>query len=168
SDEVKLKGIESGADDYITKPFDKDILIARVSNILKSRNQMQQYFYNEITLQSNDFKIAAEYSDFLSECILIVEQHLEEADFNVKSLADEMGMSQSALYKRIKSVSGKSPNEFIRFIRLRKVAQLLISTNQNISQAAFSAGFNDLKYFREQFFKLFRMNPSQYKKKYKD
>lgn len=168
SDEVKLKGIESGADDYITKPFDKDILIARVSNILKSRNQMQQYFYNEITLQSNDFKIAAEYSDFLSECILIVEQHLEEADFNVKSLADEMGMSQSALYKRIKSVSGKSPNEFIRFIRLRKVAQLLISTNQNISQAAFSAGFNDLKYFREQFFKLFGMNPSQYKKKYKD
>ncbi|SFB79577.1 Two component regulator propeller [Parapedobacter composti] len=164
--EIKLKGIESGADDYITKPFDKGILQARVHNILKSRNQLQQYFYNEVTLRSSDFKVATEYRDFLDRCITVVEQHLDNPEFNVGTLADEMGMSQSNLYKRVKSISGRSTNEFIRFIRLRKVAQLLISTDYNVSEAAFTAGFNDMKYFREQFHKLFGIKPSAYKKKF--
>lgn len=163
---IKLKGIESGADDYITKPFDSEILQARVSNILKSRDQLQRYFYNEVTLQSNDFKIATEFRDFLERCIAVVERHLDNPEFSVGALADEMGMSQSNLYKRVKSISGRSTNEFIRFIRLRKVAQLLISTDCNISEAAFAAGFNDMKYFREQFFKLFGIKPSEYKKKF--
>lgn len=164
--EIKLKGIESGADDYITKPFDKAILQARVFNILKSRNQLQQYFYNEVTLQSNDFRIAPEYRDFLERCIAVVERHMDNPHFTVAMLAAEMSMSQSNLYKRVKSISGRSTNEFIRFIRLRKVAQLLISTDSNISEAAFAAGFNDMKYFREQFQKLFGVKPSQYKKKF--
>src|SRR5690606_8943489 len=166
STEVQLKGIEGGADDYITKPFDKELLIARVSNIRRGRDQLQTYFYNEITFQSNDHKIPTAYSDFLRRCIEIVEAQLDNPDFNVKTLADEIGMSHSNLYKRIKSVSGKSANEFIRFIRLRKVAQLLITTNHNINEAAFSAGFNDIKYFRDQFSKLFGMKPSEYKRKY--
>lgn len=166
SAEVKLQGIAGGADDYITKPFDKDLLVARVTNIRRSRDQLQKYFYDEITFQNNDHKIPAGYSDFLKRCIEIVEKRLDSPDLNVKVLADEIGMSHSNLYKRIKSISGKSANEFIRFIRLRKVAQLLITTNHNISEAAFSAGFNDIKYFRDQFTKLFGMKPSAYKRKY--
>ncbi|WP_257670589.1 hybrid sensor histidine kinase/response regulator transcription factor [Parapedobacter tibetensis] len=166
STDVKLKGIEGGADDYMTKPFDNELLIARVSSIIKSRNRLQQFFYNEITLQSNDHKIPVEYSEFLKKCIKLIELQLNNPDFNVSALADELDMSRPNLYKRIKSISGKSASEFIRFIRLRKVAQLLISTNQNISEAAFAAGFNDIKYFREQFSKLFGMNPSEYKRKY--
>lgn len=166
SQEVKLKGLEGGADDYVTKPFDKDILIARVSNLIQSRNRLQDYFYNEITLQKNDYKISSEYKDFLEKAINIVENYLDDPNFNVKILAEEIGMSHSNMYKRIKSISGKSANEFIRFVRLRKVAQLLIDTDCNINQAAFAAGFNDIKYFRVQFQKLFRMNPSEYKKRY--
>ncbi|MFC3198643.1 two-component regulator propeller domain-containing protein [Parapedobacter deserti] len=168
SEEVKLKGIECGADDYITKPFDKELLVARVSGVLKSRSQLQQYFFNEVTLRSQDFKISSEYTDFLNTCIATVEKHLDNPDFNVKILADEVGMSHSNLYKKIKSISGKSANEFIRFIRLRKVAQLLISTDCNVSEAAYAAGFNDIKYFREQFFKLFGTKPSDYKKRFRD
>lgn len=166
SQEVKLKGLEGGADDYVTKPFDKDLLMARVSNLIQSRNRLQDYFYKEITLQKNDFKISSEYRDFLKKAIGIVEEHLDDPSFNVKVLADKIGMSHSNLYKRIKSISGKSANEFIRFVRLRKVAQLLIDTDSNINEAAFAAGFNDIKYFRMQFFKLFGMKPSEYKKKY--
>lgn len=167
SDEIKLKGIEGGADDYITKPFDKELLLARVTGMLKSRSQLQRYFYNEVTLQSNDFKISNEYSEFLNRCIIVVERHLDNPEFNIKMLADEVNMSHSNLYKKVKSISGKSTNEFIRFIRLRKVAQLLISTDYNIREAAFAGGFNDIKYFREQFFKLFGMRPSDYKKRYR-
>jgi signal transduction histidine kinase/ligand-binding sensor domain-containing protein/CheY-like chemotaxis protein/AraC-like DNA-binding protein len=165
--EIKLKGIEVGADDYISKPFEKDILLARVTGILKSRNDLQKYFFNEITLQSNNLKISSEYKDFLHQCIAIVEKHLTDPDFGVGVLATEIGMSPSGLYNRIKSICGQSPNNFIRFIRLRKAAEMLISTDNTVSETAFQVGVNDPKYFREQFFKLFGMNPSAYIKKYR-
>ena len=76
-------------------------------------------------------------------------------------------MSHSALYKKIREISGQSANSFIRFIRLRRAAELFINTNQNVNEVAFQTGFNDLKYFRFQFNKLFGMNPSEYIKKYR-
>jgi ligand-binding sensor domain-containing protein/signal transduction histidine kinase/DNA-binding response OmpR family regulator len=168
SPEIKLKGIEGGADDYISKPFDRDILIARVNGILKSRNNLQKYFYNEITLnKSNDLKISQEYKEFLEKCLQIVEQHLTDPDFSIKTLAAEIGMSHSNLYKRIKSISGQSANSFIRFIRLRKAAEILLTSDSTVYEAAYKVGLNDLKYFREQFHKLFGINPSDYIKKYR-
>ncbi|WP_353719162.1 two-component regulator propeller domain-containing protein [Dyadobacter sp. 676] len=167
SQDVRLKGIEGGADDYIGKPFDKDILVARVASILRNRNDLQRYFYNEITLRTSDFKISAEYKEFLDSCIRIVENHITDPAFNVKVLASEIGMSHSALYNRIKSISGQSATSFVRFIRLRKAAQLLITTDITISETAFSVGINDIRYFREHFQKLFGMKPSDYVKKFR-
>ncbi len=167
SQENKLKGIEGGADDYISKPFDKELLLARVAAILKNRNDLQKYFYNEITLQKNDFKISPEYREFLHTCIQIVENHLTDPGFNIKVLASEIGMSHSTLYNRIKSISGQSTNSFIRFIRLRRAAEILITTDTTIAETAYQVGINDIKYFREQFSKLFGMKPSEYVKKYR-
>jgi len=167
SSEIKLKGIEEGADDFITKPFDKDILIARVANLLKSRNTLQRYFFNEITLMSQDFKISGEYKEFLEKCIAITEKHLDDSDFNVKTLADELAISPSVLYKKVKLISGRTTNEFIRYIRLRKAAQILVNSDFNINEIAMLCGFNDVRYFREQFSKLFGMRPSDYIKKYR-
>ncbi|MDI9877286.1 hybrid sensor histidine kinase/response regulator transcription factor [Flectobacillus rivi] len=167
SSEVKLKGIEVGADDYISKPFEKDILIARINSILKSRMDLQQYFFNEVTLQAHNLKISPEYKQFLDQCITIVERNLMDSDFNVSVLATEIGMSSSSLYNRIKSICAQSPNNFIRFIRLRKAAEILISTDYTVSETAYQVGINDSKYFREQFNKQFGMNPSAYIKKYR-
>ncbi len=100
SSDIKLKGVECGADDYITKPFEKELLIARVNSIRKSRNHLQKYFYNEITLQQNTLNIAEEYREFLEKCIAIVEKHLDDDSFSIKTLAVEIGMSHSNLYKR--------------------------------------------------------------------
>jgi DNA-binding response OmpR family regulator/anti-sigma regulatory factor (Ser/Thr protein kinase) len=165
--DIKLKGIENGADDYITKPFEKEQLVARVDNLLKSRNALQKYFFNEITLQKNPLKISEEYKQFLDRCMAIVEENIDRDDFSIKTLANEIGMSHSNLYKKIKSISGQSANAFIRFIRLRKAAQILIDTNCNVSEAAFQVGFNDTRYFRDQFNQLFGINPSDYIKKYR-
>ncbi|WP_345329798.1 two-component regulator propeller domain-containing protein [Mucilaginibacter defluvii] len=167
SPEIKLKGIEGGADDYISKPFDKEILKARVAGILKSKNNLQKYFYNEVTLNSANLRISAEYKEFLDNCISVVNKHITDPDFNIQVLADEIGMSRSNLFKKIKSISGQSANSFIRFIRLRKAAELFINTDNTILETSYLVGINDPKYFREQFNKLFNMNPSQYIKKYR-
>jgi signal transduction histidine kinase/ligand-binding sensor domain-containing protein/DNA-binding response OmpR family regulator len=167
SAEIKLKGVECGADDYITKPFEKEILVARVESLLKSRSNIQKYFYNEITLQTNNLQISEEYKLFVERCIAIVEEHLDDEDFNIKILATAIGMSHSNLYKKVKAVSGQSVNSFIRFIRLRRAAELFMNTSCNVNEAAYMVGINDNKYFREQFCKLFGINPSEYIKKYR-
>jgi YesN/AraC family two-component response regulator len=164
---VRLKGIEGGADDYITKPFDKDLLTARVETILRNRSQLQQYFFDNITLRTSSVKVSAEYQDFLQRCIEVVENNLDADDFNMKKFARAMGMSHSRLYQKIKAISGQSPNAFIRSIRLRRAAVLMLTGDMNITQSANYVGIGDARYFREQFVKLFGVIPSEYIKKYR-
>nr|WP_295870299.1 two-component regulator propeller domain-containing protein [uncultured Chitinophaga sp.] len=165
--DTRLRGLESGADDYITKPFDNDLLMAKVNNIIRNRNLLQQYFFERITLKNTNIRVPAEYQDFLKRCIEIIEANLEDETFSIKKFTLEIGMSHSSLYKKVKSISGQTINSFIRSIRLRKAAVLLLRENYSITQAAMQVGIGDIKYFREQFVKLFGMNPSSYVKKYR-
>lgn len=165
--EIRLKGIEVGAVDFVSKPFEKDLLMARVKGILKDRRELQNYFYNEITLKSNTRNISEHHKDFMYNCIAVIENYLMDPNFDVKTIADEMGMSYSSLFKRIKAISGQSVNSFVRFVRLRKAAELMIQTNCNVNEAAFKTGFNDIKYFREHFVKQFGIKPSEFIKKHR-
>lgn len=165
--DLKLEGVEGGADDYITKPFEKELLIARVNNLQKSRMNLQRYFFNEITLKKHDLKISEEDKEFLERCMAIVEEHLEDDEFTITQLAMEMGRSYSSVYKRIRMISGQSLQGFVRFVRLRKAAEMFINTNHNVGEVAFKVGIYDAKFFREQFYKLFGLKPSEYIKKYR-
>lgn len=168
SEEIKLKGIEVGADDYITKPFDKDYLIARIKGILKQQKILQDHLMDGVIHKEADIKLSEEDKDFLEQLEQVIELNLNVDSFTIKALAEEMAMSHSMLYKKIKQLTGKSVNEMIRFIRLRKVATLLITSDMQVNEAAFFTGFNDLKYFRKQFQNLYQMNPSDFQKKYKN
>lgn len=166
SEKSRLAGLECGAEDYVSKPFSKELIVARVQNILRSRSRLQQYFFNTITLKPTS-SIEADHKEFLERCIEIVGQHMDNPDFSVAFFCQEIGMSHPALYKRIKAISGLTVNVFIRFIRLRKAAELLINTSKTVVEVTYTTGFNDLKYFREQFSKLFGMTPSEFIRRYR-
>jgi len=165
--ETHLQGISDGADDYITKPFDDDILMARVESLLKNRSMLRKYFLDSITLRENNQKVPLEYQQILKKCIDIVEANIHKRDFTIKNFALEMGMSHRTLYTKIKIISGQTLNAFIRSVRIRRAAMLMLTEDINITQASAEVGFEDPKYFRQQFVKLFGMTPSEYIKKYK-
>ncbi|MRX69467.1 response regulator [Flavobacterium resistens] len=165
--ETHLQGINDGADDYIMKPFDDDILVARVESLLKNRSNLRTYFLDSITLKENTQKVPAEYQFILKKCIDIVEANIHKKDFTIKTFAQEMGMSHRTLYTKIKIISGQTLNAFIRSLRIRRAAMLMLTEDMNIAQASAEVGFEDPKYFRQQFVKLFGMTPSDYIKKYK-
>jgi len=166
SEQSRLVGLECGAEDYVSKPFSKDLIVARVQNILRSRNRLQQYFFNTITLKPTS-SIEADHKEFLERCIRIVDQYMDNPEFSVQLFCQEIGMSHPTLYKRIKAISGLTVNVFIRYLRLRKAAELLINTGNTVVEVTYATGFNDLKYFREQFSKLFGMTPSEYIRRYR-
>jgi ligand-binding sensor domain-containing protein/DNA-binding response OmpR family regulator len=166
--ELRLQGIEVGAYDFISKPFDKELFTAKINAVIRNRSNLQSYFFNEVTLKTDTLKVSEEDRGFLQKCIALIEENLMETDFNVKFLASALGMSHSNLYKKIKATSGQSINSFTRFIRLRKAAELLINTNLNINEVAYRVGINDVKYFREQFQKVFKLTPSDFIKKHRN
>lgn len=166
SEKSRLMGLECGAEDYVSKPFTKELIVARVQNILRSRSRLQQYFFNTITLKPTS-SIEADHKEFLERCIGIVDRHMDDPDFGVQLFCQEIGMSHPALYKKIKAVSGLTINVFVRYLRLRKAAELLINTSKTVVEVTYTTGFNDLKYFREQFSKLFGMTPSEYIRRYR-
>jgi len=166
SEKSKLMGLECGAEDYVSKPFSKELIVARVQNILRSRSRLQQYFFNTITLKPTS-SIEADHKEFLERCIEIVDQYMDNPEFSVQLFCQEIGMSHPALYKRIKAISGLTVNVFIRFLRLRKAAELLINTSKTVVEVTYTTGFNDLRYFREQFSKLFGMTPSEFVRRYR-
>lgn len=165
--DTKLKGIEGGADDYFTKPFDSEHLIARVEAVLKNRNTLQRYFLDSITLRESTVKVPKEYQDFLRKCITVIEENIDNEEFTMKKFSKAMGMSHSRLNQKVKAISGQRLNAFIRSIRLRRAAVLMLTENLNVSQAAFQVGISDARYFREQFVGIFGITPSEYIKKYK-
>ena len=167
--ELQLEGVEGGADDYLTKPFDKELLRARVANLLQSRSNLRTSIFNEITHGQDNAarKISAVDKTFLDKCTAVIEAHLDEEEFNIQTLAMEMGISHSSLYKKIKSLSGHSLNAFIRLVRLRNAAILCINTDYNVNEIAIRVGIFDRTHFREQFQKVYGMTAAEYIRKYR-
>jgi len=157
----QVDGLDSGADAYITKPFNAQVLKAQVENLLKLRIALKTYYANRITLGPKKIEVNTEEVFFLESLIEHIEQGIEE-NLTAEKLAASMSMSHSTLYRKIKSYTGESINSFIRSIRLKQAANLLVDSDLNISQVAYKVGFSDINYFGKCFKQQFHMSPSAF------
>jgi signal transduction histidine kinase/ligand-binding sensor domain-containing protein/DNA-binding response OmpR family regulator len=169
SNMYEIKGLKTGADDFITKPFDPQVVKARIATLLQNRSKIREYFLNKVRFEPNVSKIEEDDSEskFIQKVITAVEEDLLNEEFGIESLTDICFMSQSTLYRKIKSLTGLSLTGFIRSIRLKKAAELILTENIKMSEVSLSVGFNDYKYFRVSFVKQFGCLPSKYKSKIK-
>ncbi|WP_282080406.1 hybrid sensor histidine kinase/response regulator transcription factor [Aquimarina algiphila] len=165
SSKIQKVGYETGADIYLTKPFNAETLKLQVRNILKSRKYLIDKFKKDILLEPKEITVVSTDEIFLKKAMNVIEENLSNIEFNVSDFIDKMFMSQSVLYRKIKVLTGQSISEFIRSIRLKKASQLLSQTDMNIANIAYDVGFNDLKYFRKCFKSVFKETPSQYRKR---
>lgn len=164
SSKVQKKGYETGADIYITKPFNAETLKLQVHNILNSRRSLIEKFKKDILIEPKEITVVSADEEFLNKAMRIIEENFADPDFNVNGFTEKMFMSQSLLYRKIKILTGQSISEFIRTVRLKKACQLLQKTNLPVKNIVYDIGFNDVKYFRKCFSELFHMTPSEYRK----
>ena len=164
STKTQKEGYNTGADAYITKPFDAELLNLQVQNLLNSRKNLIDKFRKNILLEPKELKLESPDEIFLKKVMTIVEKNLSDPSFMASTLIDKVHISQSVLYRKLKVLTGQSISEFIRNIRLKRASQLLIDTDLSVTNVAYEVGFSDLKYFRRCFKKIFESAPSQYRK----
>jgi DNA-binding response OmpR family regulator/anti-sigma regulatory factor (Ser/Thr protein kinase) len=159
-----VQGIREGADVYLPKPFNSQLLLVHVHNLINSRNSLKELYAKKVFMGSGSFEIKTFEEEFLFKLMQLVEDNISNSEFNNDELANLMFMSRSTFYRKLKAVTGMSGNEFIRTARLNYASKLLKSGNYAVTEAAFESGFNDIKYFRKRFQDQFGLSPSEYKK----
>jgi DNA-binding response OmpR family regulator len=150
----ELQGLEAGADDYVTKPFSMDILRRRILNLVERSQDRHQRFAKEMNIEPSEITVTSIDEQFIARAISIVEAHFEEPDFSVEQLSSEIGLHRSKLYTKIVHLTGKTPVQFIRLLRLKRGKQLLEQSGLYVSEVAYKVGFsprNFSKYFKEEF-----------------
>jgi len=160
--EYEIEGIETGADAYISKPFSMDLLEVHIKSLIESRKKLRERFELDICLQPKEITINSRDKDFLEKAMEIIEKHMSDPDFEVSLFANEMGISRTVLYRKLKAVTGMTINEYINTVRLKRSLQLLQQHELSVSEIAYEVGFSSPKYFSTCFRKQFHKTPSEY------
>jgi DNA-binding response OmpR family regulator len=168
SEEKQLEGLKAGVNDYITKPFTFEILASRIRNLMAQQKLLQKRFHKQIEVNPGEVTITPVDEKFLKQALEIVEKHLDNPDFSVEDFSSEMYMNRVTLYRKILSLTGKAPIEFIRSIRLKRAAQLLTKSGMTVAEIAYEVGFNNPKVFSRFFKEEFKVTPTQYTANKKD
>jgi len=162
SKEHELKGLTTGADDYITKPFDLSVLQAKVDNMLSMRDLLKQKFTATMVLEPTNVLISSPDERFLQKVIEVVEENIADSELDIESFAMKVGVSRMQLYRKLHALTDMTVKEFIRNIRLKRATQLLEQQKLNISEIAYAVGFKDLSHFRKCFKREFGMSATEF------
>ncbi|MDU1905874.1 MAG: two-component regulator propeller domain-containing protein [Dysgonomonas sp.] len=161
--EHQVEGIEAGADSYIMKPFSTKYLTTRIIKLIEQREKLQHKFSQEIGTSQVTITTTDKDKEFLEKVHTILYQNLDNTEFSIEEFAQSVNLGRTMFYKKVKGITGYSPNEYIRIIRLKKAAELLRTTDLNISEVAYKVGFNDPFYFSRCFKDQFEITPTQFR-----
>jgi YesN/AraC family two-component response regulator len=158
----QLEALERGATDFITKPFSFEVLLSRIRNLIAQQVTLKKSLREKITANPSEVAISSADEQFIQQALQVVEKHLSDPDFSVEDLSRALHMSRVSAYKKILSLTGKTPIEFIRSIRLKRAAQLLEKSQLTVAEVAYEVGFNNPKYFSRYFKTEYNVLPSAY------
>ena len=162
TDEGRAAGYKAGADAYIAKPFDMEVLLARISNLLEKQEKRQRDFSHSISLDPKTVTDSSPDEDFLKEVIACIEKNIDNSEYTIDSLSTDIVMSRMSLYRKMKSLTGQTPADFIRMVRLKTAAKLLKEEKCTVSEACYRTGFASPQNFSKHFKEMFGVLPSQY------
>jgi signal transduction histidine kinase/ligand-binding sensor domain-containing protein/DNA-binding response OmpR family regulator len=160
--EKQIGGYKTGADAYITKPFDENILLAQIESLIRSRTTLREIFSDSDIEWANGMDPLFSDRMLIVKATSIVEQHLNDKTFVIDHLSDKLGISTSSLYRKLKVLTNQSPTEFVRYNRLKKAIRLMNNGNTNLDEIGFAVGFNSHSYFTSSFKKQYGKTPSDY------
>lgn len=164
-EEMEVEGLKLGADDYITKPFNAEMLRLRVKKLIETKENRQKQFKEDMNVSASDLTITSVDEHFIQRALKICQDHISDTDFSVEVLGQELSMSRTYLYKKLMNITGKGPSEFIRLLRLKQGKQYLDQMNMPITEVAAAVGYASSKRFSENFKVEFGMSPSEYVRK---
>ncbi len=162
SKEHELKGLTTGADDYITKPFDISMLQAKVENILSIRESLKERYSGKVVLEPTNVVLSSPDERFLKKAIDVVEENISDGNLDIEGFSKKVGVSRMQLYRKLHALTNMTVKEFIRHIRLKRAAQLLVQQKMNVSEIAYEVGFNDLSHFRKCFKQEYGISATEY------
>ena len=160
----KIEGLQTGADDYLVKPFDAKELLTRVTNLIQMRERLREKFGQGVVLKPGEIVVASMDDAFLKKVLLIVEKHLADEGFNVEDLAAEVAMSRSQLHRKLKALTNRTPHDLIWYMRLHRAMDLLQQNAGTVSEVAFSVGFASVAHFTKRFHDQFGIVPTDARK----
>lgn len=162
--ESRIEGLETGADDYLTKPFDTRELLVRAGNLITQRERLRKQFSRTVVLKPKDIALTSADERFLQRIQDSLDAHLSDEQFSVEELAAQVGMSRSQLHRKLTALIDQPPVEFIRNFRLRRAKEMLEAGTGNVSEICFEVGFSSPAYFSKAFKDAFGMSPSEVRK----
>ncbi len=159
----KLEGLETGADDYLTKPFNSRELLVRTRNLIQQRQNLRELFSNkEVSIDPKKVTVNSIDEKFLEQVLALLEANYPDSDFGVPQMQDSLAMSKTQLHRKLKALTNEAPGELLRNFRLKRAAQLLSQKADSVTQIAYRVGFNNLSYFAKCFKELYGVAPSTY------
>ena len=163
-EEQQLRGLETGANDYMTKPFNFEILLSKIRNLLAQQETARKTYQKQVEASPSHPKVESSDEKFIRQALDLVEKNMANPGFSVEEMSRELFISRVALYKRLLALTGKTPIEFIRSVRLKRAAQLLEKSQHTVSEIAYEVGFNNPKNFSRYFKEEFGILPSAWQK----